>query len=163
MAKPMVWGTRLLLLTLAFSYCGGPQFLRAQTAENPPQASPQQSEPQPQPGNQGIVNPSQGPLTPVPSGEANTPPAPAQTEATAPEMPAPQKPPEHPAGTAVGEAGKTAGGPASRPAGNAIAPAKQRQTRSLLIKIGVLAAAGVAVGTVAALTHGTPSKPPGAK
>jgi cytoskeletal protein RodZ len=163
MTKPMLWRTQLLILTLAFSYCGGPQFLRAQTAENPtPAAAQSKSSQQPQSGNQGIVNPSEGPLTPVPSSEANAPEAPP-TAATVPEAPAPQKSPERPAGAAVGQAGETAGGPASRPAGNAIAPAKQRQTRSLLIKIGVLAAAGVAVGAVVGLTRGTSSKPPGAK
>ena len=43
-----------------------------------------------------------------------------------------------------------------------MAPAKQRQSRSLLLKMGLLAAAGVAVGTVVGLTKATPSKPPGA-
>jgi hypothetical protein len=66
-------------------------------------------------------------------------------------------------GTAVGETGVTTGGPASRPAGSAIAPAKQRQTRSLLIKIGAAAAAAAAIGTVVALSKGSPSNPPGAK
>src|SRR5436305_1880388 len=36
----------------------------------------------------------------------------------------------------------------------------QDQTRSLLLKIGAIAAAGVAAGTVYALSRGTPSMPP---
>lgn len=67
-----------------------------------------------------------------------------------------------PLGTAAAEKATTAGGAASRPAGTAIAPVKQRQVRSFLIKLGMLAAGGVALGTVYALSKGSPSKPPGA-
>jgi hypothetical protein len=68
----------------------------------------------------------------------------------------------NPLGTAAAEKGQTAGGGASRPAGVAIAPAKQKRSRSLLIKLGALAAAGAAVGTVYALSKGTGSTPAGA-
>lgn len=68
----------------------------------------------------------------------------------------------NPLGTAAAEKGQTAGGGASRPAGVAIAPAKQKRSRSLLIKLGALAAAGAAVGTVYALSRGTGSTPAGA-
>jgi hypothetical protein len=51
----------------------------------------------------------------------------------------------------------------SEPAGVAIAPAKQKRTRSILIKMGLIAGAGIALGTVAALSAGSPSKPPGAQ
>jgi hypothetical protein len=68
-----------------------------------------------------------------------------------------------PTGTAAAQAGKVSGSAASRPAGAAIAPAKQRQVRSMLIKMGVIAGAGVALGTVAALSQASPSKPPGAR
>ena len=43
--------------------------------------------------------------------------------------------------------------------GAAIAPGKQRRVRTFLISIGVVVAACVAVGTVVALTHATPSQP----
>jgi hypothetical protein len=68
----------------------------------------------------------------------------------------------NPLGTAAAEKGQTAGGGASRPAGVAIAPAKQKRSRSLLIKLGAIAAAGAAVGTVYALSKGTSSVPTGA-
>lgn len=68
----------------------------------------------------------------------------------------------NPLGTAAAEKGRTAGGGASRPAGVAIAPAKQKRSRGLLIKLGALAAAGAAVGTVYALSRGTGSTPTGA-
>jgi len=73
-----------------------------------------------------------------------------------------QKKSNTPLGAAAAEAGVTAGGAASRPAGAAIAPAKQGQRRSLLIKIGLIAAAGAAIGGVYALSRGTSSTPPGA-
>jgi hypothetical protein len=64
-------------------------------------------------------------------------------------------------GAATAESVPTTGGAAAKPAGVAIAPAKQHQTRSLMIKIGAALAAGAALGTVYALSHGTSSTPPG--
>jgi hypothetical protein len=69
--------------------------------------------------------------------------------------------PIQPSGTAAAPAITTTGNAASRPAGAAIAPPKQRQVRSLLIKFGFIAGAGVALGTVAALSMGSPSRVPG--
>jgi len=74
-----------------------------------------------------------------------------------------QGPLQKPAGTAAAPSPKITGVAASKPAGAAYAPAKQRRVRVLLIKVGAIAAAGAAVGTVAALSHGSPSKPPGAR
>lgn len=68
---------------------------------------------------------------------------------------------QSPVGTAAAEANSTTGVMASKPAGVAIAPAKQRRVRTLLIKVGAVVGAGVAVGTVAALSIASPSKPPG--
>ena len=64
-----------------------------------------------------------------------------------------------PVGTAAAPYEKTTGVAASRPAGAVIAPAKQRRVRSFLIKIGVVAGAGIAFGAVAALSHASPSRP----
>jgi hypothetical protein len=68
---------------------------------------------------------------------------------------------QQPVGTAAAEAPNTTGVMASKPAGAAIAPAKQRRVRMLLIKVGAVVGAGVAVGAVAALSSGSPSRPPG--
>jgi hypothetical protein len=73
-----------------------------------------------------------------------------------------QAPGQKPVGTAAAESVPSTGVAASQPAGTAIAPGKQRRTRSLVIKVGALIGAGVAVGTVAALSLATPSKPAGA-
>jgi hypothetical protein len=69
---------------------------------------------------------------------------------------------QKPAGTAAAPAPTITGVAASKPAGAAYAPAKQRRVRMLLIKVGAVVAAGAAVGVVAALSQGSPSRPPGA-
>lgn len=74
-----------------------------------------------------------------------------------------QNVPAEPSGTAAAQEGKLVGNTASRPAGAALAPAKQRQVRSFLIKMGVIAGAGVALGTVYALSRAGGSTPPGAR
>jgi hypothetical protein len=71
----------------------------------------------------------------------------------------PQSGPAKPVGTAVAPAEKTMGVTASRPAGAVIAPAKQRRVRAILIKVGVIVGAGVAIGTVAALSRSSSSSP----
>jgi len=123
-----------------------------------------------------IPDPSQAPLQPVPSNvpddQSAAPNAPSamQQEQTA------QKPvtktlsapavqvqrPTIPLGTATAQEGVTRGGLASKPAGTAIAPAKQRQVRSVLIKLGLVAAGAAAIGTVVGLSRSTSSVPPGA-
>jgi len=75
---------------------------------------------------------------------------------------APASSPQRPVGTAAAETSNASGVAASQPAGVAIAPAKQRRVRTMVLRIGALVGAGVAVGTVVALTQATPSKPPGA-
>ena len=67
-----------------------------------------------------------------------------------------------PLGTAAAEWQPVTGVAASRPAGAALAPAKQRRVRSIVIKVGALLGASAALGTVVALSEASPSKPPGA-
>jgi hypothetical protein len=71
-----------------------------------------------------------------------------------------QNPTPAPVGTAVAPAVHPEGTAASRPAGAAIAPAKQRRTRTIAIRVALLVGAGIAVGTVTAATLGSPSHPP---
>jgi hypothetical protein len=71
-----------------------------------------------------------------------------------------QNQPQQPSGTAVAPPVEVSGGAASKPAGVAIAPPKQRQIRSLLIKFGFLAGAGVAIGTVVGLSAASPGHVP---
>ena len=64
-----------------------------------------------------------------------------------------------PLGTAAAPPESTMGVTASRPAGAVIAPAKQRRQRAILVRVALVVGAGVALGTVMALTHATPSQP----
>ncbi len=67
--------------------------------------------------------------------------------------------PPPPQGTAAAPVERTVGVAASRPAGAAIAPAKQKRARSFLIRIGIVVGAAAAVGTVVALSNASPSRP----
>jgi hypothetical protein len=85
----------------------------------------------------------------------STPSAPTQESA-------PTSSTEKPVGTAVAEPIRANGIAGSQPAGVAIAPAKQRRVRTMVLRVGAILGAGVAIGSVLALTEATPSKPPGA-
>lgn len=159
---------RVLALTLMAFMCGAPEAL-AQAAQNtqsnPAQPAQQQTQQQAAPKqgqSQSLdVDPSKGPLQPVtPPSDSELPSAPSATQQqTAPPAQAQKSAPAAPApqGVAVAGAAKTNGGPASEPAGTAIAPAKQRQMRSLLIKIGAIGAGAAALGAIYGLTRSTPS------
>jgi len=73
-----------------------------------------------------------------------------------------QQPAATPSGAAGAKAAKVKGAPVAKPAGAAVAPARQRGHRSLLIKLGVAAGAGIAVGSVVALAERSPARPPSA-
>jgi hypothetical protein len=179
---------RFIVAALAFSLCGGPQLMSAQqTAPVQNQAAPEQqtndqqnNTQQTQPdasqaadqqngGQQNVgtsqdsatPDPSKGPLKPNDNQLPNAPSTSQQQQPTSGQNKQPESK-ETPLGAAAAQAGKASGGAASRPAGIAIAPAKQHQTRSLLIKVGAVAAGAAAVGIVYGLSRGTPSVPPGA-
>lgn len=88
----------------------------------------------------------------------------SQTQTEVPPLPAAQQQPapQKPVGTAAAEPTHAAGVAASQPAGVAVAPAKQRRVRTIVIRTAAIVAAAAAVGTVVALTEATGSKPPGA-
>jgi hypothetical protein len=120
------------------------------------------------PGTTRAQTQSQPPTSNPPAQTEAQPPSPGQTEqvpAPQPQSQSSQSPvpsPQRPVGTAAAETSNASGVAASQPAGVAIAPAKQRRVRTIVLRVGALVGAGVAVGTVVALTQGTPSKPPGA-
>ena len=146
---------QVMMLVVAAAMCGLPEVAQAQQSQS-------STTPQSQSGT--TFDPSKGPLQPVPSQEPGSTeaPAPGTSNEAYPAAPAPQPEQEQvqqPLGAATAEGVPTVGGAASRPAGMAIAPAKQSQRRSLLIKLGLIAAAGIAIGTVAGLSKGTSAKP----
>jgi len=171
--------SRILIAVVTFVLCGGPQLLQAQQATQPSTTQQQQDsttpapatsdqatpEPTEQDQNVGTTqqnatpDPSKAPLQPA---ETNTLPN-APSTAVQPSTPQQQQPAQAPAGAAAAQGVKTAGGAASRPAGTAIAPAKQHQSRSLFIKIGAVAAGAAALGVVYGLSRSSPSVPPGAR
>lgn len=83
----------------------------------------------------------------------------SQSDSAPPEQATPL---DKPVGTAAAEASNANAIAASQPAGVAIAPAKQHRVRTLILRTGAIIGAGVAIGTVVALTAATPPKPPGA-
>jgi len=112
---------------------GSRQSAPAQQQANAPaqqQSAPTQQQP---------TNPAQRPNAPEPQ-QAN----PNTTE---------------PVGTAAAPYESPVGAAVSRPAGAAIAPAKQKRRRSFLIRMGLVVGAAVAVGTVVALSKASPSRP----
>jgi len=111
-------------------------------------------------------SPSSAPAVPVPDmpPAANSPSDPAGSESPVgkSQVGGSQQTVVHqPVGTAAAEALPITGVAASRPAGAALAPARQRRVRTVLIRVGSLVGAGVAIGTTMALTQGSPSRPPG--
>jgi hypothetical protein len=106
--------------------------------------------------------------SPPQSGQANTasqkqddslPDAP---QAQSAQTPSSQEPASTPSGAAGAKAANVKGAPVAQPAGAAVAPVRQRGHRSLLIKLGLLAGAGIAVGAAVALSERSPARPPGA-
>jgi hypothetical protein len=85
-----------------------------------------------------------------------------------PEAPQPQsaqtgqQPAPAPSGAAGAKAATVKGAPVAQPTGAAVAPARQRGHHSLLIKLGVVAGAGIAAGAAVALSERSPARPPGA-
>jgi hypothetical protein len=187
MTSRNLW-TRIVVAALGLCLYGAPELI-AQTATSPQtqtQAAPAQGDQHPQtpadPRFSGVKpDPAAGPQQPTlspqrPDSQPALPNAPSAQPAAQRGTPATsegsngtqavQRPTtqiEPPTGVATAEKGVTQGGAASTPAGAAIAPAKQRQVRSLLIKMGVVAAGAVAVGTVVGLSKGTPTAPPGSQ
>lgn len=106
---------------------------------------------------------SQNPLQQTPPPQSANSQANSRTEDK--DSPTDKKPDEklqRPVGTAAAEGPRVSGVTAAQPAGAAIAPAKQRRVRTLVLKVGAIIGAGAAIGTVVALSAATPSKPPGA-
>jgi cytoskeletal protein RodZ len=172
---------RVLALVLAFALCGVPELLAqtqsAQPAQQP--AQPQQTQPN------MTADPSLGPIEPAQSTSSTSeqtsdqtqtapqqtsqaaqplPDAPSNTQSSSSSstQPASNVRPQEPAGTAAAGKPESVGGAVSKPAGTAMAPAKQRQVRSWLIRLGAIAAAGAALGIVYGLSKSTSPKPPGA-
>ncbi len=120
------------------------------------------AEPVDLPDSPGVTLAKLQPQNSLPSESAQQSSAPASAQPQGQQAQTQQQAPQNPVGTAVAEPTHAAGIAASQPAGVAIAPAKQHRARTIVIRVGAIIGAGVAVGTIVALTAATPSKPPGA-
>lgn len=137
----------VVLLTLQASSAGAQQGPSSTPpgipAQGPQPQNTQQAATPPEPTAQDARNESPDSLPSAPS------PMPAQQQTT----------PQQPVGTAAAPYEKPTGVAGSRPAGAAIAPAKQRRVRAIVIRVGIVLAAGAAVGTVVGLSKATHSAP----
>jgi len=70
-----------------------------------------------------------------------------------------QSPPVKPVGTAAAPMETSTGVTASRPAGAVIAPAKQRRARAILIRVGAVVGAAIAIGAVVGLSETSNGRP----
>ena len=143
----------VVLLTLEASSAAGAQQGPPSTPPSLPSQAPQpqitqQAATPPEPTAQDARNESPDALPSAPT------PIPAQQEPVQQ-----QTTPQQPVGTAAAPYEKPTGVAGSRPAGAAIAPAKQRRVRAIVIRVGIVLAAGAAVGTVVGLSKATHSAP----
>lgn len=128
-------------------------------AELPSFQAPAQQQPAPQPAQQQPATPAQP--QPAQPDQPQQPAAPglesrdANTQSQQDQPNTPQKP----VGTAAAPVTKPSGVAGSRPAGAVIAPSKQHRVRRLVVRFGLIIGGAAAIGTVAALSHGSPSRP----
>jgi hypothetical protein len=115
------------------------------------------SAPQQAPALSDAPTPKSPPSAPINGQESDQNSLPRAQQPAASQQPAEN---QKPLGTAAAPFEKTEGVAASRPAGAAIAPGKQRRVHTLLIRMSIVIGAGAALGTVAALSHASPSQPP---
>jgi uncharacterized membrane protein YebE (DUF533 family) len=161
------WVAQVMVLGLAAALTGMPESV----AQDSTQSQPVTQKTDPAPAQQDPAPDSAAPnqtASPNPPSTAPDSPGAVKTQSeqgnsgsTTTVPPSPQTP-SKPLGTAAAQPLTPSGVAASQPAGAAVAPAKQKRSRSLLIKVGAVVGAGVAVGTVLALSNATSSKPPGA-
>jgi len=164
----------LILALLLNPFCCGQQEGTSAKAAPDSSGQPAQTQSLQEPANGNVPNSSET-LQPEPQPDQQIPDSPGTVQQRV-SKPSPQQSPpvqspqnqeqpvntpHEPLGTAAAESVPTSGVAASRPAGAALAPAKQRRVRSILIKVGALVGVGVAIGTTMALSQGSPSKPPG--
>ena len=99
------------------------------------------------------------PLTRNADAQSNGATPPVAGQPVQPEPSQASQPQGQPVGTATAPVIRSTGDPASAPAGAAIAPSRQRRSRSYALRIGLIIGAAVAVGVVVAASRGSSSRP----
>ncbi len=165
-----LWFYRMVAGFLMF-VLATPPGIAATIPQQQGQPAPQTAATQPVPQTAGPAAPEQaandGPSSPLPDSpnpalSSAAPQSSSASQQASSSQSAPQQNgPAQPMGTAAAPYEPGTGIAASRPSGAAIAPARQKRTRSFVIKVGLLIAAGVAVGSVVALSSASPSRASG--
>jgi hypothetical protein len=96
------------------------------------------------------------PDAPTPAAGTNSQPGDQNQQSSATQQPGDEP---KPVGIAVAPYVKPSGVAASRPAGAAIAPAKQRRSHAIVIRVALIAGAAAAGGAIVALSAGSRSRP----
>jgi outer membrane biosynthesis protein TonB len=153
---------RLIAITLAV-LLGTPLGALAQQnaqTQNSQDAKPATVDPRPIPAQPATSTAEVAALPDSPAPAPQNEPAPQQQQ-PAPQSNAQQQQnaPSQPMGTAAAPAEPAGGVAATRPAGAAIAPGKQKRSHTLLIRWTLIIGAAVAVGTVVGLSSASPSRP----
>lgn len=131
---------------------------QSQNPQSSQTAPPAQQPVQRQNGNSPAANQTNAPASPATACSASLPAAP-QSNGDNGSSQSTRQQTKAPLGTAAAPVENPVGVAVSRPAGAAIAPAKQRRTRIFLIRMGLVIGAAVAVGTVVGLSKASPSRP----
>lgn len=97
------------------------------------------------------------PESPVPAQQQNT--AQPGAEPASSSSQDAQQDAQKPVGTAAGPSTRPVGVAGSRPSGAAIAPAKQRRVKAIVIRVSLIVAGAAAVGAVVGLSKASPSRP----
>jgi hypothetical protein len=146
-----------LSITILGAQCGYAQAAPLAQSQSTPQSQGSQAQPEAPAVQQGASStPPQKPTMATPVIPAD-PTEPKQNAQPAKQSPAPDTPP--PVGTAVSPVVRSDGIPASRPAGAAIAPSRQRRKHSVALRVGLIVGAAVAVGIVTAASLSSSSRP----
>lgn len=163
------WLERPVACVVLLLLLGSTSQAATQTSAPAPAPTPQASTPvppkeAPPQGNEtgaGATPKSTGPAEAAPHSPDAVPAKVAKPtqEPSTPQTSVPDQPPSRPVGSAVAPDMHPEGVPASRPAGASIAPGKQRRARSFSIRVALLVGAGIAIGTVAAASLATSSRP----
>ena len=135
-----------LLLAVPLGQVASAQTSGAQAKNSPPsQVQPSDSGSAVNPAAESTASTAALPETPTPVSSSS--------------QAAPQQQQNEPLGTAAAPYEKPLGAAVSRPVGAAIAPGKQRRRHIFLISVGLVVGGAVALGTVVALSKGSPSTP----
>ena len=151
-----------LVALMAVPSWGAAAALPQQQEARPQRTAPQQAQSDPAQTVPGQVANNSESSSLIPDAPVAQQPATQQQPGTPPDQAPPAQDQQNgnkPVGTAAAPFEKPVGVAAARPAGAAIAPAKQRRVRSFLIRTSVVIGAAVAVGTVIGLSEASPSKP----